>query len=289
MSSLSIADLTTLAALLDFVRGPGYVLNFSDRDFAQFFALEVGIDINDQKYADFGSSKGKRLRRFLQLADDRTAAKAVKALWENRKGLLPEGTKDPVANADAKFRGILAKLGACVPDKAPQNSQQGSTQDPGMRDRLKDEILKIANLPPQPRGYAFEKFLYGLLELNGLDPRRSFRNRGEQIDGSFTLANCDYLLEAKWQAAKTGAGELHSFEGKLNEKAKWARGLFISYVGFTDDGLIAFGRGKRTLCMDGFDLYEMLNRGLRLDQVLAAKSRRAAETGLPFCAVRDLF
>jgi hypothetical protein len=284
-----MADLTTLGSLLDFVRGPGYVLDFSDRDFAQFFALEVGIDINDPRYADFGSSKGKRLRRFLQLADDRTATKAVKALWDSRTALLGDGQKDPVANADAKFRGIIGKLGGRDAPNEPLKPKEPPKQDPGVRERLKDEVLKIANLAPQPRGYAFEKFLYGLLELNGLNPRGSFRNRGEQIDGSFTLANCDYLLEAKWQAARTGAGELHSFEGKLNEKAKWARGLFISYVGFTEDGLIAFGRAKRTLCMDGFDLYEMLNRGLRLDQVLAAKSRRAAETGLPFCAVRDLF
>src|SRR4051794_1122968 len=114
-----MADLATLSSLVDFVRGPGYVLDFSDRDFAQFFALEVGTDINDPKYADFGGSKGKRLRRFLQLADDRTAHKAVKALWDSRKTLLGDGQKDPVANADAKFRGLLGKLGGREEPKQP--------------------------------------------------------------------------------------------------------------------------------------------------------------------------
>jgi hypothetical protein len=128
-----------------------------------------------------------------------------------------------------------------------------------------------------------------MFELNGLDPRGSINNRGEQLDGSFTLVSSTYLLEAKWHALKIGAAELHSFEGKLGEKAAWVRRLFVSYTGFTQDGLHAFGRGKRTLCMDGLDLWDMIDRDLRLDQVLDAKARRAAESGLTFAQVRDLF
>ena len=44
----------------------GYVLNFSNATFAEFFRTEVGIDIYDDAY-DFGSgSKGKRLQAFLE-------------------------------------------------------------------------------------------------------------------------------------------------------------------------------------------------------------------------------
>jgi hypothetical protein len=66
------------------------------------------------------------------------------------------------------------------------------------------------------------------------------------------------------------------------------RGLFVSNSGFTDEGL-AFGRGKRVICMDGLDLYEMLDREIPLKQVLERKVRRAAEIGAPFVRVRDLF
>jgi hypothetical protein len=59
--------------------------------------------------------------------------------------------------------------------------------------------------------------------------------------------------------------------------------------GFTDDGLTALGKGTRLICMDGLDLYETLNHGHRLDDVIARKVRRAAETGEPFVRVRDLF
>jgi hypothetical protein len=41
--------------------------------------------------------------------------------------------------------------------------------------------------------------------------------------------------------------------------------------------------------MDGLDLYEMLQRGLPLDHVLDRKIRRAAETGMAFIRVRELF
>jgi hypothetical protein len=154
---------------------------------------------------------------------------------------------------------------------------------------LNDQLLSLANLAPHRRGYAFQDFLYSLFEAHGINPRKSFRNRGEEIDGSFSLAGQNYLMEAKWEAKPSGVAALHTFEGKLGEKAAWARGLFISYAGFSSDGLFAFGRGKRTLCMDGQDLLDMLSRKLSLDQVLNAKALRAAETGLPFVSVRALF
>jgi hypothetical protein len=43
-------------------------------------------------------------------------------------------------------------------------------------------------------------------------------------------------------------------------------------------GLHAFGRGKRVICMDGYDLDEALARELPLNHVLERKVRRAAET-----------
>jgi hypothetical protein len=41
--------------------------------------------------------------------------------------------------------------------------------------------------------------------------------------------------------------------------------------------------------MDGYDLYETLNREIPFNHVLERKIRRAAETGSPFARVRDLF
>src|ERR1700730_2406935 len=121
--------------------------------------------------------------------------------------------------------------------------------------------------------------------------RRSFRLAGEQIDGSFELPPETFLLEAKWQDAKVGQADLLTFFGKVEGKAQWSRGLFVSYSGFSDDGLLAFAHGRRTsiVCMGGPDMTQTLTGGLSLIDVIQRKKRRAAETGRAFVPVRDLF
>ncbi|MEO6291314.1 MAG: restriction endonuclease, partial [Burkholderiaceae bacterium] len=154
---------------------------------------------------------------------------------------------------------------------------------------LQSDLLALADLQPQARGYAFEVFLKKMFDLYGLAAREPFRLIGEQIDGSFQLEGEIYLIEAKWKAQPIGVADLHTFHGKLEQKAAWTRGLFISESGFTEEGLAAFGRGKRVICMDGMDIYESLERELPMNRVLLAKVRHAAETGQPFTRVRDLF
>jgi hypothetical protein len=65
----------------------GYVLDFSDRTFAEFFQDELSIDIDDQKYHRNGSSKGKRLRTFLQTENEPAVAKTLRALWKYRDAI----------------------------------------------------------------------------------------------------------------------------------------------------------------------------------------------------------
>ncbi|MBA7702727.1 hypothetical protein ES703_111497 [subsurface metagenome] len=74
-------------------------------------------------------------------------------------------------------------------------------------------------------------------------------------------------------------------------KAHWSRGLFISYTGFSQDGLDAFSRGKPTniICIDGFDLSCILQNKISLSNALEKKVRRAAETNEAFVSVRELF
>jgi len=276
--------------LVDFIRGRGYVLDFSDPTFSQFFATELDVDIDDPAYAINGGSKGKRLKCFLQKVDDRTALRTLQALWEVRAAfLLRTGQDDPVKNAEARYLNVIKRLGGS-PDAAqgPQEAPKPAF-DQFRIAALRDEVINLSNMTPQARGFAFETFLKNLFDAYGLRPRAAFRNRGEQIDGSFTLAGETYLLEAKWESALTGVADLHVFQGKLDQKAAWARGLFVSHAGFSEDGLVAWGRGKRVVCMDGLDLCEMLQRSLPLDHVLDRKIRRAAETGMAFVRVRDLF
>ncbi|MGO9172204.1 MAG: restriction endonuclease [Rhodomicrobium sp.] len=273
-----------------FEMGGGYVLNFSDRTFTTFFAEELNIDIDLPIYARNGGSKGKRLRCFFQTVDKPTLVRTLHALWEYREALRTRsGQVEKFQNARERLLELINRLEGRAANARPAEPAPEPAFDRQRINQLKGELLAISGLAPQARGYAFEKFLKDLLNAYGLEAQEPFRLRGEQIDGSFQFGNETYLVEAKWQGQPTGAADLHTFHGKIDQKAAWTRGLFVSNSGFTEVGLAAFGKAKRIICMDGFDLYETLNLEIPLNHVLDRKVRRAAETGLPFIRVRDLF
>jgi hypothetical protein len=60
----------------------GYVLDFTDRTFAQFFRENGGINIYDDRYAYNGESKAKHLRAFWEINDDADVGRTLKALLE---------------------------------------------------------------------------------------------------------------------------------------------------------------------------------------------------------------
>lgn len=129
-----------------------------------------------------------------------------------------------------------------------------------------------------------------LFSAYNLEPRKSFRITGEQIDGSFQLEGNTYLVEAKWQNEQIGETDLNGFKGKVDGKATWSRGLFISYSGFTEEGLKAFAIGKPTniIGMDARDLHLILEGKLTLPKAIEFKARRAAETNDFFVSVYEL-
>jgi len=266
--------------------GGGYVLDFSNRTFEEFFREVVGVQIYDSRFDLASGSKANRMRAFWQVATDEQLRLLFNGILEGwdiySNATMPDSAKTLILQ-------ILKKLGDTSADPNLHPKDAADALDEGLSKRLISKLLEVTALSPQKRGYEFEKFLKNLFDAYGLAARASFRLTGEQIDGSFVMHNETYLLEAKWQNSPSGVADLHTFEGKLGEKASWSRGLFISSSGFSIEGLQAFGRGKRIVCMDGFDLSEMLRRRLPFVEVLETKVRRAAETGFPFVSVRDLF
>jgi len=288
MTNIRAVDMLFLDDL--FEMGGGYVLNFSDRTFAQFFAEELNLDIDVPAYAANGGSKGKRLRYFLQTVDEATVVRTLNALWEYREALRQRsGKADQIDNAHGQLLALINRLEGRSGPVSPAGVVPTPAFDRPKIAKIKADLIGLSALAPQARGYAFEKFLKDLFDAYGLAAQDPFRLRGEQIDGSFQFGHETYLVEAKWQGQPMGVAELHTFHGKIEQKAAWTRGLFVSNSGFTDEGLAAFGRGKRVICVDGYDLYETLNREIPFNHVLEHKIRRAAETGSPFARVRDLF
>ena len=250
-----------------------------------FFVEELNIDIDEPRWSAQGTSKAKRLRYFLRTVDNATAARTIKALWEYRKSFVAPDSGDN-GNSEGRILDLIGKLSGARPSAEPAPPKPANNAS--LVAQLRRDLMAVSTLQPQARGYAFETFLKQAFDLYGMDAKERFRLRGEEIDGSFVLDHETYLFEAKWRFELTGADDLRNFEGKLGDRAAWARGLFVSYTGFTAGGLETFGRGRRTICMTGQDFDEALSRELPLDYVIREKVRRAVETGAPYTGVRDL-
>lgn len=155
---------------------------------------------------------------------------------------------------------------------------------------IKDSFQHLVSLDDnKQRGYAFEAFLNDLFEFYDLDPRRSFKIMGEQIDGAFTFENTDYIVEAKWQADLVNAGELYKFAGKISGKLKMTLGFFISFNGYSNEALKVDAPGiKSMILMDGHDLMAVLDERIDLTELLYKKRRHAAEKGNIYLKVSDI-
>lgn len=154
-------------------------------------------------------------------------------------------------------------------------------------EKLKNEYMKIFSINPQEAGYIFEKILYKLNEIFDLDPRASYRIVGEQIDGSFSFENQEYLLEAKYCKDVIDHNHIILFVDKVNKKLENTLGLLISNNGFTETA-INNANNKNILLMDGQDLFFVLEDRIDLRELLRYKKRHAAETGNSFYKVNDI-
>lgn len=172
---------------------------------------------------------------------------------------------------------------------APSGTMKETQVQPAV-DSLMDEFKQLEALTPQQRGYAFQRFLIRLFTESGLDARAAFRVVGEEIDGSFELDGNIYLLEAKWQQAPCSGSPLRDFNGKVEGKASWARGIIVCYAGFSEEAVKGFVTGKRLniIGMDGKDIEEILKGSIHLKEAIKRKVRLAGERNSFFMPVKDL-
>ena len=264
----------------------GYVLDFSDRTINLYFAEELNIDFSDEIYLADGWSKAKRLRCFLKITERDTVIIVLNSLWQYKKNKFPAKVSP---QEDSQFIQLIQRLQNADYETA-HGIKPASAYTPQVNiEHFKQSLDDMWNLDPQARGFKFEIWLNELFHAYHLMPRSSFRMQGEQIDGSFQLDQETYLVEAKWKKDPIGAADLHILEGKLGQKASWARGIFISYSGFSEDALQAWGRAKRVVCVSGTDIYHSFENGIAFPELLQAKIRRAAETGEFFTPLEILF
>lgn len=163
-----------------------------------------------------------------------------------------------------------------------------------VRQKLEDiknrYMALVMSANPQGRGFELEKVMYDLFELFDLDPKASFRNTGEQIDGAFSLDSTDYLFEAKWQQELVNAAALDAFAAKIRRKLENTLGIFLSINGFSPDGIAAHSSGGAVIIlMDGADLMAVLEERIDFVSLLLRKKRCAAQTGNIYMRVQEIF
>lgn len=74
MANIKVSDKKLLEDA--FGMGSGYVLDFSDKSFAEFFSA-LGIDITDEQYLKNGTSKANRLRAFWEIENEELVAQSI--------------------------------------------------------------------------------------------------------------------------------------------------------------------------------------------------------------------
>lgn len=162
-----------------------------------------------------------------------------------------------------------------------------------VRQKLEDIKTRYMSLVISPnvqgRGFELEKLMYDLFELFDLDPKASFRNTGEQIDGAFSLEGTEYLFEAKWQQEPVAAADLDSFSAKVRRKLENTLGVFLSINGFSADGVAAHSSGGAVvILMDGADLMAVLEERIDFVTLLLRKKRHAAQTGNIYLKIHEI-
>ncbi len=254
----------------------GYILDFSDRTFKEFFIEKIHIDIF-KKYEN-ESSKKKKLSKFLVSEDLSKSLKIINALFERIKTHQLEYNEKlmPICKERLDYYVNLQKK-----NKKTKSKRITKTKKCKEISKKLDAIYKIDDA--QKRGYAFEDFLNYYFTLEGLKPREPFKINGQQVDGSIELNKSIYLIEAKWKKTKTSKPDVVQFQKKVEERSGITRGIFISLSGYSDEAINPSGLGKtKIILVEVEEIKDILNKRVSLKTLLEYKVRLLAEEGKPF-------
>jgi Abortive infection C-terminus len=126
MATITFRERRIIETLLNM--GSGYVLNFSNRTFGEFFHDHVDVDIYDTRFSNSGHSKANYFRSFIQTAPDSQVARAL-------EGLIEHGTAEQCLGGDDELKGaglqIVQRLKSAAPaiDMAALNGVADGASD----------------------------------------------------------------------------------------------------------------------------------------------------------------
>lgn len=112
MSSLTGADKRILEIILGM--GGGYVLDFNDASFGQFFS-DYNVDIHDARYQMYGTSKANKMRAFWKIDPDEIVERVLSAMLDVCELSYYAGENERDSKLLAKGREIVARLSGISP------------------------------------------------------------------------------------------------------------------------------------------------------------------------------
>lgn len=115
MSSLKIVERQCFEEL--FAMTSGYVLDFTNPTFSEFFRENARVDIYSDRYAVNGDSKAKRLRAFISLESDALVGKVLSDLLEYWRCKMPNPSPQEERLATQATRVIERLLGKQIQPK----------------------------------------------------------------------------------------------------------------------------------------------------------------------------
>ena len=281
----------------------GYVLNFSNRTFKEFFIENFGIDIENSKYDYASCSKANRLRAFWMKEDNATVGKLIFKLLEHWKLGKELNFREINPQEKALFDECLKISERLIKNKPKESPLQ---QEIGLRKKQELENTKSYQLnlllqmfedltkssEPQKRGFLLQDLLNRLFLIHEIPVFQSFQRNegGEQIDGAFIFQSWHYLVECKWTKKLADIRELDSLLGKVSRSGRQAMGLFLSIEGWSEHvpSLLKQNPDKCIILMDGYDLRCVLSEAVGLEKLLLTKIAKLNFSSEPFLSVVDI-
>lgn len=165
MSDLTAFEGRKLEKLLGM--GTGYVLNFSDRTYSDFF-IDYRIDIDAAHYRTGGDSKAKRMRTFWSIEPNHTVGRVLQGLiaYGIEEGCLVDNSPELIEACRLIAHRLLADQPVAEMDSLKANSDDRDfevvaehvreaiekNQPEGALDRLHTFVIKFVRIACEPHG-----------------------------------------------------------------------------------------------------------------------------------------
>lgn len=257
MSSLTDTEKRYFENLLGM--GSGYVLDYTDQTFAEFFKSHR-VAIHDAKYQTYGSSKAKKLRSFWEQEPDALVGKVLSELLDTSEAIGALNGQQSDGAVLAKARSIVARLEG---KSAPSPKPAAQTVD----DFLHSEFT-IPNIQKLP----IEAQAVPIIESR-LKEARTAMSAGAHLA---TVLLCGSVLEAVLLGAaqkeparfNQAAASPKAADGSVKRFHEWSLAQFIdaaSEIGLLKPDVKKFGHGLRDF-RNYIHPYEQMASGFTPDQ-----------------------